>query len=428
MISKAVSLPSIGQILSIRSVICILLIFFCRYQVWFSFMPLTMIRLLQLVGTGYLLLFIYRNKFLVNKELLIVILINFAFGTYAAFLSYNTDQDLAVFRLITNLTFFMGMSILIFRLMKNDYGQTLPLGKALDYWIFSTIIQLAITIPCFVNHSMFEWLSSIQTIGEKDLGRLDLINVRMIGLGNAFFGAGFNYAVDLLVLAYMPYTGNSYIYSHKWLYWILIVSTLVVGVLSARTFIIGVLFVVLFLVIVNINRKFRFVIKSVKVILLLGILSLFVWIILSKYIENLEMVSNWAFELFINMSSNGNIETSSSDKMIEMYRFPATIQTWLFGDGLMQYANGLYYMRTDIGFIRLIFYWGLPMTIMYYLYRFYCVRVIYRHSFSRLMKPFMICYLLFEYAANAKGLIFGDFFLSYMIIYTLIYDRPSIDT
>ena len=71
----------------------------------------------------------------------------------------------------------------------------------------------------------------------------------------------------------------------------------------------------------------------------------------------------FAAELFINLFSGQGLETESTDILLEMYQIlPTTLTTWLVGDGFYLAQNsvdGLYYMGTDVGYLRIIFATGI---------------------------------------------------------------------
>ena len=83
---------------------------------------------------------------------------------------------------------------------------------------------------------------------------------------------------------------------------------------------------------------------------------------------------SWAFELFINMGDNGQIESESTNQLKDMYILPTTIDTWLFGDGRLSDQYGGFYMGSDVGYVRSIFYWGITGTIVYLFIQFKMVR------------------------------------------------------
>lgn len=90
----------------------------------------------------------------------------------------------------------------------------------------------------------------------------------------------------------------------------------------------------------------------------------------------------FAFEGFFNLFEKGKWETSSTNMLKNMYVFPETMKTWLIGDGYFDnpysydpYYQGPnfhgFYMATDVGYLRFIFYFGLfgLLSFFYYMYK-----------------------------------------------------------
>ena len=103
-------------------------------------------------------------------------------------------------------------------------------------------------------------------------------------------------------------------------------------------------------------------------------LILIVVIPLCKYLyENspqFYQLSRFAFEGFFNLAETGEWEIDSNEKLKAMIVFPDNMKTWVIGDGYFEnpyhtdpyyigYQPGGYYMGTDIGYCRFIFYFGL---------------------------------------------------------------------
>lgn len=79
--------------------------------------------------------------------------------------------------------------------------------------------------------------------------------------------------------------------------------------------------------------------------------------------------TRFAFEGFFSMIETGKWETGSNNVLRQMYIWPDNPQTWIFGDGyfnnpgsdpnyLGEVTNG-YYMNTDVGYLRFIYFFGL---------------------------------------------------------------------
>lgn len=110
--------------------------------------------------------------------------------------------------------------------------------------------------------------------------------------------------------------------------------------------------------------------------------SIFTWIvtltlvvtlcvILYNTVPTARRLFRFGFEGFFSLAEKGHWETSSTDKLTQsMVVFPETLHTWLIGDGY--FMNSRYdenylgdatiygfYMGTDIGYLRFIFYFGI---------------------------------------------------------------------
>jgi hypothetical protein len=77
----------------------------------------------------------------------------------------------------------------------------------------------------------------------------------------------------------------------------------------------------------------------------------------------------FAFEGFFNLAERGEWSLASNEKLKSMIVFPETLKTWIIGDGYFgnpynsdpYYVGGYiegWYMGTDIGYLRFIFYFG----------------------------------------------------------------------
>ena len=95
--------------------------------------------------------------------------------------------------------------------------------------------------------------------------------------------------------------------------------------------------------------------------------------------------TRFAFEGFFSLVEEGHWQTGSNDVLMSMYVFPDNAETWLIGDGYFvipgedPYYMGVvtegYYMGTDVGFLRYIFFFGLIGLAIYSLFIIYAGRV-----------------------------------------------------
>ena len=86
----------------------------------------------------------------------------------------------------------------------------------------------------------------------------------------------------------------------------------------------------------------------------------------------------FAFEGFFSLVEKGRWEVSSNEILKNMYRFPESIKTWIIGDGYIENPKndpyfigkltGGYYMGTDVGYLRFIYYFGLIGLIAFIIF------------------------------------------------------------
>lgn len=407
------------------SFLCVACIFFCRYNFKLQALPFTMLEIMQFVGIVYLLLLLAYNKLHITQKLLGVFIFSIVLGCCALFSALrDLSGSMTLIRMMLEVIFLFGIFLFIINRCYYVKGnKNYSISKILDCWIYASVVQMLITIVFFVNHNIYEYVQSFLEQTTIDLERQELLTIRMMGLGNSFFGAGFNYSLDILVMSFIPYLKGSAIYKRKWIYWSICCLILIVGFLSARTFIVGVGFALLFIFINERKRIWHFLKGSVKLIIILSLSCWLAYLFLLKYIPTLDLVFEWAFELFINLFSGDGMRSDSTDVLFDMYIFPDNISTWLIGDGKFMLPSGGYYMHTDVGFIRLIFFWGMPMTVLYYFYQVYLIRKIYKNTDCESLKSFLICVILLVFICNLKGLINANNLIMLILMYVFFIEK-----
>ena len=97
----------------------------------------------------------------------------------------------------------------------------------------------------------------------------------------------------------------------------------------------------------------------------------------------------FGFEGFFNWVEDGYWHTGSNDTLASMYVFPDNLKTWLIGDGYFgtpdddpNYLGASmsgYYMGTDVGYLRFIFYFGVFGLLVFSLFIIYCGKVCYKY-------------------------------------------------
>lgn len=228
---------------------------------------------------------------------------------------------------------------------------------------------------------------------------------RLYGFSCSLDVAGSRFASCLIMLSVLIVTElKNRITRDAIFYFIAMAVLVVIGNMIARTTIIGMIFVMAYWIYVSFNKKYN---TEFRVDLLWRLLSVIlivavgISVLLYNTDKNVQEDIRFAFEGFFSLVEKGEWQTTSNDRLATMVVFPETLKTWIIGDG---YFNnpldenpyfigkgiGSYYMNTDIGYLRFIFYFGLIGTVAFCMYFWQVAKV----CASRFVKYKLMFYLL----------------------------------
>lgn len=229
---------------------------------------------------------------------------------------------------------------------------------------------------------------------------------RLYGIGCALDVAGTRFAAVLVMIAAL-------IAKHKtnvrrlYVYMMSFIIILVIGNMIARTTIVGVLLAIVYWMVVSypysftINRSSRGVLKHVLLVLVVALP-----IIIHLYDNNPVVREDirFAFEGFFSLAEKGEWDVHSNNRLMEMYVFPDNAKTWIIGDGYFDGPSNTdpyyvgptmtgFYMWTDVGYLRFIFYFGLIGLAAFMFFFIKCGQVC-AHKFRNYALLFWLLMLL----------------------------------
>lgn len=198
---------------------------------------------------------------------------------------------------------------------------------------------------------------------------------RLYGIGCAFDVAGMRFAAVLIMMGFLlPRIIKRYNEQRPYiiiLYLFAFVLISVTGNMIARTTTVG-LIVALLYILYSLLHPFRINLESAplwKWMVFFILASSVILMALYNFDANFRENFRFAFEGFFSLVEKGRWEVHSNDILVTMYRFPESFRTWIIGDGyffntnLDPYYTGVeykeYYMATDVGYLRFIYYSGL---------------------------------------------------------------------
>jgi hypothetical protein len=235
---------------------------------------------------------------------------------------------------------------------------------------------------------MIDWIPAVKIFVDRYVVGFDFVDLemfsrakRLYGIGAGLDVAGSRFAAVLVMIAVMAQNLSKTRYEkYIWLYLIAFILISVVGNMIARTTTVGILVAVAywFYSLVK-NDESRGKLRLWKYLIL--ILVIFIPVIIYLYSVDYNFQNNirFAFEGFFSMAEKGYWETNSNNILKNMIVFPDNFKTWVIGDGYIENptgrdpyyvgpAYGGYYMGTDIGYLRFIFYFGMIGLSMFILY------------------------------------------------------------
>ena len=200
----------------------------------------------------------------------------------------------------------------------------------------------------------------------------------MYGIGAALDVAGLRFSSVLVMIAYLCMhkevrTDNVKIV----LYLVAFCIIAIVGNMMARTTTMGVGLSLFYWVYVWFKEKDckRVWIWIAIIVGIAVLVSAYLYLVNKDFKENIR----FAFEGFFSMWEKGEWNVSSNEKLKSMFVFPDNMKTWVIGDGYMEnpfnfdpYYIGPrtpgYYMDTDVGYLRFIFYFGVIGLILFLIF------------------------------------------------------------
>lgn len=285
----------------------------------------------------------------------------------------NGTSDFAYATYVASMWTWLGGAYALYLWMRSVH-QNVPWWLICNYLIAVCFAQCVLAL-------MIEYIPSVKTVVNAYIGSMGGMGDasmfddrgRLYGIGAAVDVAGTRFAAVSAMIAYLCFNLDTERLK-RWLlpYLFAFFFIAVVGNMIARTTTAGIVVAFLYCVYASIkgnalNREniLRFW-KCFSVLLLVFIPVVYVCYRVSPELrENIR----FGFEGFFSLVEQGKWETNSNNVLKGMYRFPETLKTWVIGDGYfdnpmgdpyyMGYHWKGFYMGTDVGYLRFIFYFGL---------------------------------------------------------------------
>lgn len=284
------------------------------------------------------------------------------------------------------------------------------------------MLQVIISVLMFFVPTISSFFMGIQTFDDTAATLAnEVLGFRIIGFGAYFFGGGVLFALFILLTAQLMIESKKDIILVKYI--IIYVLLTLVGIAIARTASIGILLTLIFIIV---RKKYKFLLGFVSSLVLIFIILLGSILYLNENILDSNTI-RFMFELPMNYIESGSLSSSSTDQLKSMYILPHNISTYLIGDGyFIDKEYGSYYKDIDVGFLRVIYYTGIPGLICYLCVGCFFINKLRKSKFADNNIAFFVILSCFFILVNLKG--FYDFVAIFGLLYAFVsykeYARP----
>lgn len=373
------------------------------YPISVHIFPVSTDIVLHAVSIAYLILF-KRCVFSVDHYRLSVLSITIIILSIF-FTTINGAFDFSLVKKFIASLLFIPSSIFVVDLIKKvipDFSEI----TILEWIVYVTLGQAIISLLLFVQPVLMDaWLSIMKLTDAGETIASGSANYRLIAFAKyQFANMAVMYGVALLCMITIAFSEKSTFYNnHKLMYFVTLLLICIAGILSARTFFVILLIAILYTSFLLWKKK------GFRAIFYVGFLCFLIILVGTVIISTMEgseyaRTYQWMFEWLINLQNYGELGTDSTSTLNSMYIYPTQIKTWLVGDGFFCNSDGTFYMSTDAGYIRSLFYWGIIGSVIYYVLQYMHFKIIYRISYNKIMRYFAGILIFWLFVYNIKDM------------------------
>ena len=280
----------------------------------------------------------------------------------------NDSGDYTYASYIVTAWVWIGGAYAVIKCIDTVYGKA-NLRLLTNFLVAVCVVQCILSQIIDTNAAFAEWVDSFMV----STGFMGKAEGRLYGIGCALDVAGLKFCSVLVLLAYFAIhpSGKMNAYIETSLY---VAAFFIIGILGSmisRTTSIGVLLVITYWIwtILYNRRSFHHSKYFWKVIVIAFVLLVPAIVYLYRVDVDFYEKLRFGFEGFFSLAEKGEWDVSSNNRLMGMWVWPDNLTTWLIGDGYFNSPNENpyyigpsfegYYMGTDIGYCRFIFYFGI---------------------------------------------------------------------
>ena len=154
-----------------------------------------------------------------------------------------------------------------------------------------------------------------------------------------------------------------------------------------------------------------------------GMFIILIYLLFPVFYEALEnYILPYAFEFLYSLDTSGQMETASTNHLLEMWQRDFNYMEFFFGSGKYSNSTGGYYMRVDPGILRHTLFMGILGYVVLIVYQFVLLPIHKLHGQTRFYYTLIMLYLC---VMDLKGCTLGTnkfvFAVSILLIFSYTY-------
>lgn len=414
----------------IRKLLTALFLFLFLYSLPLKILPFDIgsRMIISILGFSTFIYFnIFKSKFSIKKQSRFFVYLNFlvilllSLTLISSLINNTSDYSMLRNCLSFYLNYFA--AYFIFILLNKNEGSSMK----------KLIVYLSLAVNSYLICSLFIIVSPefklfiFNCLDPKDFIVQQLFmfsfSTKLSGIGANPYIVGYTNAFTILFITiYLIQNKVSFKFKLYLIFSLLFI--LVIGNMIARTTSLGFIFAfILFLYNfistkqINLNRSIINFSKSLVVIIALCIIPFFITDSLKK---KLDSSFKYGFELVDNLLNGQGIQTKSTNELKGMYIYPNNPRTYILGDGLMVNPrnNALYYMDTDVGYLRLIYYLGILGLVLFFMIQLLPLILAYYRLPNKNLSIYLYCSTILLFILTMKG--YTDLFHIFVLFYFIL--------
>ena len=326
-------------------------------------------------AVGLVLLFmtlVYKREFSLPRGILVLMLLAALVSIAALFsTNYNHTQEEAYASYVRTVVIWLSAAYVACMMIYWVHGR-IDVPLVINYLVGVCIFQCAMALMIDFIPAVKSFVDSQVIQGQETMTEMG----RLYGIGASLDVAGGRFSAVLIAISVLvDLKKEEYSMATLLVYLICFILISAIGNMIARTTLIGMGIGIAYLafrqiqgIILQRNSGGDRKVLSMWVIALGLLIPLAIFFYNTS--EQFYDLTRFGFEGFFNLIENGEWEVASNNRLETMVVFPEEFRTWIVGDGYfdnqrsdINYLGDAteegFYMGTDIGYLRFIFYFGL---------------------------------------------------------------------